>query len=94
MDNIDGYLTWSRSSAHAAKLPVVQGTIWRAPDGSEAIFLINAAAETQRVRCDLAQQDQLKVQRMTAEGGRPEVAVRGVMAIEMAPRSVMGCRIQ
>ncbi len=91
---------WNRSVAHTANLPVVMGTIWRAPDGSEAIFLINAGAEAQRVRFDLSQQDQLKkrrawkVRRMIAAGGEPELKSGGVMEIGMAPRSVMGYRIQ
>jgi len=92
--------TWNRSTPHAANLPVVMGTIWRSPDGSDAIFLINAGAEPQKVRFDLSKQDQLKgrrtwkVQRMTLEGVAPDLESRGAVEIEMAPHCVTGYRIK
>ena len=76
------------------------GTIWRAPDGGDAIFIVNTGSQPQRVRFNLSKQAQLKerrtwkIQRMTLDGLEPPFKTKGVIEVELPPHSVMGYQLE
>ena len=86
---------WNRNNAHCVNLPAVMGTIWNAPDGSKALFLVNTVSKAVKIRFDLSKQPQLKsrwrwkLRKLMPEGTEEEIKTKGIIEFEMAPHSVL-----
>jgi len=86
--------TWNRSRAHCVNLPAVMGTVWRAPDGRDAIFMVNVSGTAQEVSINFSEQSCLKKRRvwklqpLTPDELKDELKTRGSLKLKMPPHSV------
>ena len=86
--------TWHRNWAHCANLPAVMGTIWQAPDGRNALFMVNVSAEEQAVSINLSEQSCLKKRRswklrqLTSDGLKDELETKSSLKLKIPPHSV------
>ncbi len=87
---------WNRTRPHDARLPVVQGTVWRDANGRLAVFVVNASGKPQRFAFQidaakwLSAKGPWRLSLLTPEDETPVERTRGEGALlgDLPPRSV------